>query len=180
MSDNGTEYNNSLLRAICSTYHIDQHFINGYSHEENGIVERANKIVIGHLRAIVNDDNVIDDWSAALPLVRRIMNSMVHTSTGVSPCDLLYGKSFDMDRGIIPVFGENAPDGDHTSNLDYARFVDRMISRQDVLLDTALRTQRDTDLYHIRTHEKAVGFDQSFPINSYVLQKYENDEHRPL
>ena len=50
-----------------------------YSHEENAIVERANKTVLGHLRKLLYDKNVFDEWSLYVPLVQRIINASVHS-----------------------------------------------------------------------------------------------------
>ena len=55
------------------------------SKQENAIVERANRETMRHLRNIVMDKRAIDEWSREVPLVQRIMNSMVHSSTGVRP-----------------------------------------------------------------------------------------------
>ena len=41
-----------------------------YSHEENSIVERANREVNKHLRAIVFDRKIKERWSLALTVVR--------------------------------------------------------------------------------------------------------------
>ena len=178
-TDNGTQYNNRLIAAFCELYDIDHDLINAYSHEENGLVERANRSVLSHLKAIIFDKNIKNTWSSLLPMVRRIMNSMVHSSIGVSPADLLYGKAFDTNRIILPVqtlkeINESQLILDTKSN--YATFIDNLITQQDILLDVALRTQRTKDMYHIQGHE---GHTIVFPINSYVLQKYENDDGIP-
>ena len=76
-------------------FHIEQSLIQAYSHEENAIVERANKEVGRHLTAIVQDHKVIGQWSPMVPLVQRIMNSQVHQSIGVSPLQLMYGNAVD-------------------------------------------------------------------------------------
>jgi hypothetical protein len=46
------------------------------------------------------------------------------------------------------------------------------------IISTAIATQNKTDMFHIakRSGKSAI---TEFPINSYVLVKYENDEHRP-
>jgi len=54
-----------------------------------------------HLRAIVYHKNVHYDWSIYLPLVQRILNTEIHSSTGVSPAQLIFGNSIDLDRGIF-------------------------------------------------------------------------------
>ena len=51
-----------------------------YSKEENGIVERANKEVMRHLRNVRIDKDVITIWSLYIPLVKRIFNASVHTN----------------------------------------------------------------------------------------------------
>ena len=178
-TDNGTQYNNRLIAAFCALYDIDHDLINAYSHEENGLVERANRSVLGHLKAIIFDKNIKNTWSSLLPMVRRIMNSMVHSAIGVSPADLLYGKAFDTNRIQLPVktnkeINESPVISDIPPN--YATFMDNLIKQQDILLDVALRTQREKDSYHILSRE---GHTVVFPINSYVLQKYENDDARP-
>ena len=52
-----------------------------------------------------------------------------------------------------------------------------MLVRQDLILDAAFRAQRDKDLYHIKTHDSVNP--TTFPVHSYVLECYENDDHRP-
>ena len=65
--------------------------IHPYSHEENGIVERANQEVIRRLTALVTDKDIRKNWPKYLPYVQRIMNTLVKTSTGVSPTELIFG-----------------------------------------------------------------------------------------
>ena len=99
--DNGTQYANELIETLCTMFHIEQSLIQAYSHEENAIVERANKEVGRHLTAIVQDHKVIGQWSPMVPLVQRIMNSQVHQSIGVSPLQLMHGNAIDVDRMLF-------------------------------------------------------------------------------
>ena len=63
-----------------------------HSKEENAIVERANKEVMRHLRALVYEvAKQRDEWPYLVPLAQRIVNSEVSSSTGVSPNDLKFG-----------------------------------------------------------------------------------------
>jgi hypothetical protein len=73
-----------------------------YSKEENGIVERMNKEVLRHLRAMLSHSAVVDKWSCdQLPLVARILNSHMKEATGISPARLLFGAAVDLDRFIL-------------------------------------------------------------------------------
>jgi len=67
------------------------------SKQENAIVERANREVMRHLRAIVYDERVLREWSSHVPFAQRIMNSMVHSSTGLKPCEIVFGREFSQE-----------------------------------------------------------------------------------
>ena len=71
------------------------------SKEENGIVERADKEVMRHLRAILLEMQTTNEWSVYLPLVQRIMNASEHSSIGMSPAQLLFGNAVTLDKGIF-------------------------------------------------------------------------------
>ena len=79
LSDNGTQFRNEVLRELSNLLGIEQWHTLAYSKEENGIVERANKEVMRHLRAVIFDRNIRNKWSRCLPLVQRILNATPHT-----------------------------------------------------------------------------------------------------
>ena len=82
------------------------------SKEENSIVERANKEVLRHLRAIIFDKRFVAKWGKHdLPMVQRIFNTDVKQSTGVSPAQLLFGDALHLDHQI---FVARAPNGGDT------------------------------------------------------------------
>ena len=58
LSDNGTQFANHLIDELVKVLNMDQLFTVPYSKEENGIVERSNKEVMRHLRAIIFDKNI--------------------------------------------------------------------------------------------------------------------------
>ena len=69
-----------------------------YSKEENAIVERANKEVMRHFRAVLLDKNTTNDWVTYLPFVQRIMNASENSSIGMSPAQLLFGNAVNLDK----------------------------------------------------------------------------------
>ena len=84
VSDRGTQFINELIAAYCKLVHV------AHSKEENGMVERANKEVMRHLRAFVFDQRNHNAWDRYLPFVMRITNTKRHESTGLSPVSLTY------------------------------------------------------------------------------------------
>ena len=73
-----------------------------YSSEENAIVERAQKKILIHARAMVFSVGTSTQWTSRLPLIQRILNSTVHASMGTTPVALLHGNQIDLDRGVPP------------------------------------------------------------------------------
>jgi transposase InsO family protein len=74
-SDNGTQFCNETVAELLTYAGVEHITTTPYSHEENGLVERANKEVLRHLRGIMFDENIHSDWGQALPIVQRILNS---------------------------------------------------------------------------------------------------------
>jgi transposase InsO family protein len=101
-SDRGSQFVNELIAELCKLMGTEQELSTSYSHEENAIVERANKEVMRHLRAMIFHDRVYSNWSTdQLPLVMRIMNSEEKVSTGVSPAELLFGNTVNLGRQLL-------------------------------------------------------------------------------
>jgi len=59
-TDNGPAFANDLLKEVANLLGSTNEFTTAYSSEENGIVERANKEVLRHLRALVFEARVKD------------------------------------------------------------------------------------------------------------------------
>ena len=70
-----------------------------YRPQANGTVERANAEVLRHLKAIIFDSRVKDRWSVVLPLVKRVLDTTVHSATGQMPLRMLYGDAITLQRG---------------------------------------------------------------------------------
>ena len=70
------------------------------------MVERANYEVIRFLTACVADVDVRANWPTYIPFVQRVINTMIKTSTGVSPTELLYGNTIDHDSTLVAKIDE--------------------------------------------------------------------------
>lgn len=80
-----------MVTELCKKLQVDTITSTPYSKEEKGIVERANKEVLRHLRAFIVDEKILESWSSYLPMIQRIMNSTVHSALGVSPAEIVFG-----------------------------------------------------------------------------------------
>ena len=99
--DNGFQFANESFSQLMLVAGIEEIPILPYSSEENGIVERTHREILKHLKGIIFHKNVITHWEEQLPQVKRILNSVKHTSTGVSPAELLFGNAIQLDPHIL-------------------------------------------------------------------------------
>ena len=167
-SDRGSQFVNETIEQLLKLVGTEHQLTLAYSKEENAIVERANKEVMRHLRAILLDKNTTNDWVTYLPFVQRIMNASEHSSIGMSPAQLLFGNAVTLDKGIfLPhKYGYNPTSEE---DVPLSEWASKMVSKQAELIRLAREHQAQSD------DQKIVEADPrrtEFPINSYVLVQY--------
>ena len=168
LSDNGPQYVNQLITELIYLMGSDHQLTTAYSHQENAVVERANKEVLRHLRALVFHQNVITRWSLCLPLVQRIFNAEPISSIGCAPAQIVFGNSINLDKGILlPFKAESLPSNAPALSLWTANMLqaqaDIIRAAQELLI---IKDQESRDLDSDRVHTR-------FENNSYVLVKYD-------
>ena len=168
LTDNGPQYIASLISEILDRVSTDHLTILPYSHEENSIVERTNKEVGHHLRTIIFDKQIKNDWSVALPLVQRIINASVNSTIGTSPASIIYGNNIDLDRGIFSTYHRPVND----KPVDMSEYMSKMLKAQERIITLAQNNQQLTNDAHIRRTNQRDSEITEFPINSYVLVNY--------
>ena len=101
ISDGGSQFVNSIISEFLELLGTDHHITLAYSKQENGILERSNKEILRHLKAIIYERDILTKWSKYLPMVQRIINSTISTSLGVSPAQIIYGDALNLNRGFV-------------------------------------------------------------------------------
>ena len=172
VSDNGSQYVNMLIKEFLMLVGTEHVLTMAYSKEENGLVERANKEVMRHLRAIIYDRRMIAAWRDYVPLVQRIINAEVHSSIGVSPAQIVFGNAINLDRGL---FSEKPQLPVEESKM--SQWTSKMLKAQAALVQLAQNTQQKKDMHHIATHHRDKSTE--FKDNDYVLVQYEQEGHKP-
>lgn len=144
LSDNGTQYANQVVAELCAILGTEHIRTVAHSHQENAIVERVNKEILRHLRALVFDDKTHIKWSYHLVFVQRILNTTQHESIGVAPCQLLFGNSVQLTASpFLPISALNF-DGKPLS-----AWADEMLRSQDANLTKAKTIQAEKDRKHM-------------------------------
>ena len=171
VSDGGSQYVNEIISDFLDLAGTEHHITLAYSKQENGIVERSNKEILRHLRAIIFERSVIATWYKYTPLVQRIFNSTVSDSTGVSPAQIIYGGALNLNRGFIFSIEDKEKYDSQVQLSDYAK---DMLARQEEIIVLARKHQNKVNEKYLASktekykHMKVT----SFPVNSYVLLGY--------
>ena len=138
-----------------------------YSHEKNSIVERANKEVNRHLRAIVFDRKIKENWSLTLPLVQRVMNTTVHSTIGVAPAQIIFGNAIDLDRHVL-----HEPQATERENQTYSEYVIKLLNMQAEVIAKAQQTQEIVTQLHVANKLRTLRNTPEYNQNEYVLWEY--------
>jgi transposase InsO family protein len=108
-SDRGSHFIATVIEEFLRLIGTQHMLTLAYSKEENSLVERANKEVNRHMRALTFDSSTIEDYQLCIPIVQRILNSSYNDRTGISPAELLFGNAISLDRGLfLPPAERNA------------------------------------------------------------------------
>ena len=154
VSDNGSQYVAELIKELIKFLNIGHLPIQPYSHEENGIVERANKEVMRHIRNIITEIKERSKWTEYIPLVKRIINSSIHSATGFRPSEMLYGDLIDLNRSLLP----------SNENEENKNIIQR---RNDEICKAAAKSQKALDAEH-KAERNPKKFTE-FKVGDFVL-----------
>ena len=168
--DGGTEFSNSGIAELLAMCGIQNAKTLAYSKEENGMVERANKEVMRHLRNILFETNVTKDWEDHLGTIMKIMNHQKRGKFFPSPASILFG---DVSRTDEPMFIPTEAMMIDGAQLQLSAWADNMITQQKTILDLAQRIQHEKDMAHLAEQNPFV---TEFALGSYVLANYHSTE----
>ncbi len=98
-SDNGAEFNNKILEAICKKYGITKSNVMAYHPASNSMVERQNRKIIEPLRTLVGDSS--STWQEWMPPVMASLNSSLHKSIEDTPHYVVYGQDFRLLYSLL-------------------------------------------------------------------------------
>ena len=101
-TDNGKNFKSELVESLFQLVGAEHHTTHAYSKQENAIVERDNKEIMRHLENIVFEKRVNNKWSKYLPIIMRIINSSIHSSTGLKPAEIVFPNGIQLDRNLFP------------------------------------------------------------------------------
>ena len=158
VSDRGPQFASTLTRSLLQRLGIKSSLTTAYHPQANGQTERANQEVEKYLRLYT--DHRQEDWNHHLPMAEFVMNSRVHSATGRSPFEIVYGH--------LPFF--NIPIGRPTGIRSIDERIQHMEDvREDV--EAALRVEKS---HQKEAYERGKRSAHSFAVGDYVWLSSKN------
>lgn len=100
LTDRGTSFMGSLFVQVCKLLRIRKWRTSPFHPQANGRVERVHKTIAKMLAHYVNSTHT--NWDKYLAFVASAYNSRVHESTGLTPYEVIYGRTmnspFELDK----------------------------------------------------------------------------------
>ena len=100
-SDNGPHFIAEVIRGFLHLIGVSHTLTLAYSKQENAIVERYNKEINRHLRALTFENLSLTECKKSLPFVQRILNSNHSDRLKISASQMLFGNMLNLDKGIF-------------------------------------------------------------------------------
>jgi transposase InsO family protein len=162
-SDNGREFKNEIITALCKLLEIPHRFIAPYNPRADGKVERSVKTVKDTVNKLMYGADC--HWHLHLPFVQYAYNNKVQSLTGSTPFSLMFGRSANS-----PTNYEFDEHGLLVDVKDWQRHQEEMLS----LIFPAVSTRRGSEQSKSRQRVDKLRrniVDESLPVGTVVYIK---------
>lgn len=160
VSDRGSLFTSKFWSTLCYYLGAKRRLSTAFHPQTDGQTERMNQILEHYLRCYVNFEQ--DDWARWLPLAQFTYNNSKHSSTGMSPSELLMGARFDLNIDIQAP----EPEGFAPDALDRAKALKNIRENLQEHLKAAFETQKR---YYDQKHKP-----MTFKIGDKVMLRTKN------
>jgi len=88
-TDQGANFVSEVFRNTCKMLKIKKIQSAPFHPESQGSTERSHHVLAEYLRHYVNEDQI--NWDERVPFATYMYNTTVHSATGFTPFELLFG-----------------------------------------------------------------------------------------
>ena len=148
-SDNGPHFIADVIREFLHFISVSHTLTLAYSKQENAIVERYNKEINRHLRALTLENLSLIDYKKSLTFVQRILNSNHSDKLEISASQILFGNMLNLEKGIFIPQSERS-----SASNPLPRYMSDLLAIQDNLLRASAEELLRTDLLYMTTKEQ--------------------------
>ena len=151
-SDQGRQFESSLLHEVCRSLGIHKTRTTAYHPQGDGLVERFNRTLLNMLATTAEDHPAT--WETLLPKLCMAYNTSIQASTGYTPFYLMFGREARLPVDLM--FGPSPTDT--TSPNEYTAQLQLSLREAYRRVRTNLTTahNRQKDYYDQRIHGRPI------------------------
>eukprot|EP00795_Rhopilema_esculentum_P007318 gene7318-13030_t len=158
-SDQDPAFESKIFQSLMQGLGIDKRRTTAYNPRSNGLTEQSNSIVKTYLTAALEQNKLVSNvWDKWLREACYAYNTSVHSTTGFSPAELMFGRRFRVPIDILYGTFENTE-----SNLSLQSYKDNLNS----MYDTAREHMNQRQARYAAYHDKNV-IDDKLSVGDYV------------
>lgn len=129
LTDQGKEFTNKLIQELCKLNGIEHKLTSVYHPRTNGLTERFNQTLIQILSKNTEENpSTWDDW---IPFALWVYRRRIHSSTGYSPFELMYGRKMNELHEVQKIKGGEVQE-------DEKSYLERRLKEIKKLLETTI------------------------------------------
>jgi hypothetical protein len=132
LTDQGTNFESAIFRKTCKLLKIKKIHGTSFHPQTNGSLERTHRTLAEYLRSFINRDR--DNWDEFLPFAAFTYNTTPHTSTKITPFELLFGH-----KASIPTSLKENPEIHYNYDDYYAELKARLQHSHQIARETIIR-----------------------------------------
>jgi hypothetical protein len=164
-SDNSTEFKKEFEEMV-NILRTENYKIQPYSHEENSIVERANKEIRRHMRVLTYENRTRQQWDMEYLKVQAILNEKVSEATGLKPNEIVFAGKVNLHEGrLFP-----RPTAQQQQRM--SDFMKEQIDLQEHLIKIMEENQHNKDEKHMKDQKITM----QLLLGTYIVCRHEGGQ----
>jgi hypothetical protein len=173
-SDGAPAFISAGVSQFCKILGIKQFITAPYQPTAHGIVERLNREIIRRAQQCFMDiaEANSSNWEIFIPLVNKVLNSRIHSTTGVAPAAMLFGSEVSQRLGF-----STPPSFDQSGFTDPVQFIRSLDNSLMALYRNGLASTEDGIIANFLAAPESL---LKFDIGNYVLLLNERFSTRKL
>lgn len=164
VSDNATSFLSNVIKELTRLFSIKKIFTTPYRPEGNK-VERAHKTLNAYLRAFTFKNR--DNWDDLLKYAAFAYNNTVHSTTGFTPHELLYGFKVQLPNHLTK----------HKKTYNYDNYADQVRNNLATSLQLAKERLTNKKYYNKKYYDRDTN-ECEINVNDLVLVINKNKKHK--
>jgi hypothetical protein len=168
-SDNGSQFQ-SVFEETIALLKAEDYKIKAYSHQENGIVERAHRETRRHLRVLLHETKGKEQWDDHYLKIQAILNEKTSEATGLKPNEIVFTGKVDLHAGRL------YPRPTEKDWKSMSEFMQEQIMIQEKLI------QHMEERIEYRNEKRTKDSTETPPlaVGTYILAMHEDDKRSKM